>query len=202
MKATDRYAFPYPEPEDFADGSTQITNLAFAIDAELQARIDAYNDVLRPPTYIRGRSSTVNFSSSTQFGPITWNSDIYSSDTLNAASITTIKVPEPGIYHAGMFAWLTVVGAVTANSLRSFQLEFVDQRGDSLNDQVTMEWQQSTLEAVSGVAVTMHAVFPVYNPTANGVGLRGNLQHANTASQMQLQVGSYIWISRLGDLVT
>lgn len=201
MKSTDRYGFPYPEDNDFGDGSTQLAALATAIDDELQARINGFNAVLTPPTYIRGRSTTVNYTNSSTFQSITWNTDVYSSDGLNGTVIDTIIVPTPGIYQAGMFLHLATVGAVNLNTSRIFKLEYTDRLGSSLDDTVVMDWQQSTLEAATGVAATLHAVFPVYTPLVNFGGLRAYLKHDNVASQMQVQITSFIWIHRLGDLV-
>src|SRR5688572_3677553 len=110
---------------------------------------------------------------SSDFAAITWNTDIYSSGTATPTITTTLNVHAPGLYQAGMFVWLTTVGAATLNSYRNFKLQYVDRRGASLNDQVTLNWQQTTLEAVTGVAATLHAVFPVYTPSFPGAGLRG-----------------------------
>jgi hypothetical protein len=201
VKGTDRYALPYPEDEDFADGSTQLAALATAIDAEIQTRINAYTALLKPSAYIRGLTAGVNFTNSSQFQIITWDTDIYSSGSLNPTVTSDLLVPSSGVYQAGMFCFLTTVGAVTANSIRNFKLEYHDRRGSSLSDEVDLDWQQTTLEAATGVGVTLHAVFPVYTPGISGGGLRGYIQHSNTASQMQLQASSFIWINRLGDLV-
>lgn len=201
MKATERYGFPYPEPEDFGDGSTQLAYLADAVDDQLQQQIDDYNLLLRPETYIRSRVTGINFAMSTLYGTITWDNEVYSSSGINAATTNVLSVSTPGIYHAGMFVWLSAVGATTLNSSREFMLEFVDRRGPSLADQVNLQWEQTTLEAATGVAVTMYATFPVYTPTYPAGGLRGYLRHQNAGSQMQVQTLSYMWISRLGDLV-
>lgn len=201
MKATERYGFPYPENEDFADGSTQLAFLANTINDELQARIDAFNDVLTPPTYIWGKSAGSNYTNSANYQLITWDTEIYKSDTLNSGTIGNLFVPTPGIYQAGMFAVGQLVGAATANSARNFKLEYIDRRGASFSDQVTLVWTKSTLEAATTVACTMHVVFPVYTPDYLVGGLRGYVQHANVASQLQVTSVSFIWISRLGDLV-
>lgn len=201
MKATDRYGLPYPEDNDFGDGSTQLAALATAIDAQLQTRINAYTSVLAPSAYIRGLTAGNNYTSSSQFQVITWDKDIYSSGSLNPTVTANLLVPTSGVYQAGMFCFLTTVGAVTANSIRNFKLEYHDRRGSSLSDEVDIDWQQTTLEAATGVGVTLHAVFPVYTPNISGGGLRGYIQHSNAASQMQLQASSFIWINRLGNLV-
>lgn len=200
MKATERYGLPFPEPEDYGDGSTQIAALAHAINDELLARTAGYNALLQPETYIRTRSSAQNFLNSTVYGAITFDTDTYSSGPLNPASTDVLKITTPGIYHAGMFVWVATVAGVTANSSREFMLEFTDRRGPSIADAVDLQWEQTTLEASTGVAVTQYAIFPVFAPDYAGSGLRGYFRHANVASQMQVLAPSCMWISRLGDI--
>jgi hypothetical protein len=201
MKATERYGLPFPEPEDFGDGAAQIAALADAINTELQERIDDYNTLLAPETYIRSRVTNLPFSSSTQYTTIFWDNEVYSSNLLlNGPSTEILKISTPGIYHAGMFVWAAVIGGITANSSRDFMLEFTDRRGPSLADQVELQWEQTTLEGANGVAVTQYAIFPVYTPEYAASGLRGYFRHQNAASQMQIQPPSCMWISRLGDL--
>jgi hypothetical protein len=200
MKGTDRYSFPFPEPEDFGDGATQIAALAAKINDELQERINSYNALLEPETYIRARSSSINFLNSTQYGSITWNQDVYSSGTINPVTTNVLKISTPGIYHAGMFVWVSSVGATNLNTSREFMLQFTDRRGPSLADAVDLQWEQTTLEAATGCAVTQYAIFPVYTPDYAGSGLTGYFRHANTSSQMAVISPSCMWISRLGDL--
>jgi hypothetical protein len=201
VKATDRYSFPFPEPEDFGDGSTQIAALADKINDELQGRIDAYNTLLKPETYIRARSSSINFANSASYGSIFWDQDVYSSNPIfNSVATNFLKVSTPGIYHAGMFAWVSAIGATNLNTSRQFMLEFTDRRGPSLADAVDLQWEQTTLEAATGCAVTLYAIFPVYTPDYSGAGLTGYFRHSNTSSQMAVLSPSCMWISRLGDL--
>lgn len=200
MKATLRYGFPFPEPEDFGDGSTQLAALADAVNDQLQSQINDYNTLLRPETYIRSRSTGLNFPSSTMYGTITWDTDVYSSSGINPAVTNVLSVSTPGIYHAGMFCWLSAIGATNLNTSREIMLEFTDRRGPSFADQVDLQWEQTTLEAATGVAMTTYAIFPVYSPEYSASGLRGYVRHQNTSSQMQVVTMSYMWISRLGDL--
>lgn len=201
MKATEEFGLPYPEPEDFGDGSTQLAAFAFAVDEELQQQIDQYNEVLRPPTYIFGKSGTTNYSSGSSFQVLQWDTLIYASDTTNMFPASNkIQVPEPGIYHAGLYVWATVVGTVNLNTLRQFKMEFYDRQGPAIDDAVTREYQFTTLEAASGVACTIYGVFPVYSPEFSEHGLTCYFKHSNTSSQMQVQPSSFMWLSRLGDL--
>lgn len=201
MKATEIYGLPFPEPEDFGDGATQIAALADAINTELLDQMNQYNSLLAPETYIRSRATNLAFTNSTSYSTIFWDNEVYSSNAaLNGAATEILKVSTPGIYHAGMFVWAAVVAGITANSSRDFMIEFIDRRGPSLSDQVNLQWEQSTLEGANGVAVTQYAIFPVYTPDYATSGLRGYFKHQNAASQMQIQVPSCMWISRLGDL--
>ena len=165
MKATEQFSLPYPEDEDFADGSTQLAAFAFAADEELQQQIDQYNDVLRPPTYIFGKSGGTNYTNSSTFQILQWDTLIYASDTTNMfPTSNVIQVPEPGIYHAGLYVWAIPAGGVNLNTLRQMRLQFVDRHGPALADVTTAVWDFTTLEAANGAACTLHAVFPVYSP--------------------------------------
>lgn len=109
MKATDNYQFPYPEcdPPLIKDASqiVQMTQLALAIDAEVQRIDDMAEDLLTTPAAARVITLATVATTDVQVTPF-FNSQVFANSNWPSAlpGDGNLRVPEDGWYMVGAHA--------------------------------------------------------------------------------------------------
>jgi hypothetical protein len=203
MESTDSQLLPYPEPEDFANGSQQLKLLAEAIDAKLAVLNMGYDTILTRPTVLKSAtpsSQTIfaNISTTVSIPNVVYNS----SSTATQASTTSINLPfyPAGIWMAGGYVATNPAGAVNQDTLRIVTLRVVDQRIQPGTGIVSYEeiWDHSGSQTnTGGDFTTFSQTFEIHDP--ENAFLQCKLFHGNTGSGL-IVTGAFLWALYIGEL--
>jgi hypothetical protein len=201
MESTDSQLLPYPEPEDFANGSQQLKILAEAIDAKLAALSLGYDTVLARPVILRAATPGGTFAANLDWS-VSVPNVIFESPGYLAQAGSTLELFSypPGIWIAGGYLATNPVGVVDAGTYRITRLRITDRRiqpgtGVSFYEEI---WDNSGSQTnTGGDFTTFSQTFEIHDPTNALLQLK--LQHGNTSSNLVVN-GAFLWTAYIGEL--
>lgn len=204
MEVTESQGLPYPEPDDFANGSLQLKILAEAIDAKLEVLDDGYQAVLERPVVIRrvngGQTVTATVNSVVQIPTTVYESSVYLPQ--GTTTLISFNSYPAGIYMAGGYLATNPTGAVNANTRKVVSLVVTDRRiqpgiGSDLYEEIW--YHGGTQTNTGGDFITFTESFEIHDPENAYIYLR--LEHNNTSSTLGIGGGN-LWFVYIGELAS
>ncbi|RPJ37797.1 MAG: hypothetical protein EHM35_06000 [Planctomycetaceae bacterium] len=203
MEYTSSQSLPYPEPEDFANGSQQLKMLAEAIDLRLSILDLGYDAILARPVVLKTVTPGVQtISASINTTVNIPNTTFQSSEFTAQSSSTSIDFSSypAGIWMGGVYLGTNPVGAVNTGNHRNVTLRVVDRRiqpgtGVSVYEEL---WDESGCQSnTGGDFTTFSQTFEIHDPDNAFIQMR--LHHGNVSSALSVTAG-FVWALYIGEL--